>query len=1044
MANQSVYTSVPQGLWSGAGGYATVLSTEAIPRALAEFMEGLSTYSIRDQYKGETVSATQKNYELLSSINPPSVSYFQFKYRGDNIRVLARTCLAGFDYSKRLRKLSHFLVLTPNDLTDAGPAWLASQEGIFLINWGGTPTLLREEKTLPKGQLKPSKCPTWQAKTGDAGWAGALAKTALDPQTKNVYLVVSNPAEVMPLFMEATSLLPATRRWNCTFSTLYAELPLSVECKWRGIVAGTPEHRALGSVRNAIVIDTTKQLPSLEPSLEVACARGGREIPEQVIARTDSPRLVEPEFDYISAYVEQPQKKATTPEITPPPALLAPPNLAERVERVPQYPAKPATEDTPSFSVNKLLLLLLVICMPVVGLITLTSMYAKYFPVTLAANQQGTIDLGTRKTPDFDVRDYVQGNGDLPLQVTMKTVSQSIDQRQGELWKVGISPAGVTTIELLNSEFQRLPQGSKASLAIDLSVRVNGKPSNELPLRFELTKQGVNDPPYASKKPGTIVVNLRPNQFEEKIDVLSREGWKDIDKGAKLRVSEVHPEPPLSRDYLSIINNNQIHIHLPGDFKREPDVKYKVRYEVMDEVGAHGTSEFAIRLLPYPPAPMLKDLHLYADSHKSFTLQQLIEDPKQDLQDWEPLFGENQEPSQVATTDLGGTVELVASDQSWSYSPPPTLPPAFPPPVAVPAAALPSVALLPAASSPTATVADGISVSLRHKLYKELATQRKRISFDKFSVLESIIAQLPKPSAPNFDYLPRISFPEKLEEVQTTNLLELPPPAAELFDKIKLESPFKLNAYAMIIQRDKSRDPRIQAQSLFLDSKQVLSLLKQGDGKVYLQFVSPAERRTSDAIADPRELLAGWLIEIPSLNAADDRASIPKKILQVQFEPPRRQSKQLSKADIAKWEIPLDLPNNLDPELLAVIPRSELKVGLSSIVIYIDEAGSKLKAKLEPNVQIKDFQVYPEFDLALKLDSGGVLALREYREAPPSESPTDIQQGITPKQGETSGPQPNPLREISPTQTKSTLQEKPKAMNPPREKRENKNKERSF
>ena len=847
MANQSVYTSVPQGLWSGAGGYATVLSTEAIPRALAEFLEGLSTYSIRDQYKGETISATQKNYELLSSLNPPSVSYMQFKYRGDNVRVLARTCLAGFDYSKRLRKLSHFLVMTPNDLTDAGPAWLASQDGIFLVNWGGTPTLLREEKALPKGQLRANKCPTWHAKTGDAGWAGALAKSALDPQAKNAYVVVSNPADLMPLFIEATALLPADRRWNCTFSTLYAELPLSVECKWRGIVAGTPEHRALASVRNALVIDTTKQLPSLEPSLEVACARGGREIPEQQVVRAEVSRFPEPEVDFVTAYVEQPKKYERSLEPPAKPALIAPPVQIESVERVPQYPDRPASTGESSFlsfSFSKLLLFMLVLCMPVVGLITLTFMYTRFFPVTLVAKQMGTIDLSNRKTPDFDLREYVQGQGDLPLQVTKKTVTQTINQRPGDLWAVDISKTGDAKISLLNNEYVRLPEGSRASLVIDLSVRVDGKPSNELPLHLELIKEGKNEVPQRQANSKPLVVTFSPEQTEEMVDVLTREGWKDVDTGAKLRVSQVFPLPPLTKDHLTVVNNNQIQIRLPQRMPRSKEAKYKIPYEVMDEKGGSGTSEFVLQLLPYPPVPKVKDVYLFADASRSFTVQQLVEDPSQDLRDWDLVFRDNREQGPLVQTDRGGTLQ--SNDRNWTYLPPQA-----------------SVASTFAASG--ANDIDSVSYSLRHKNYEKLVTERRRISFDRLSELESVIAKVPKLSVPNYEYLPRISLPPRGFESSNPELLTFPPSAAASFDGINLNPILTLVGDKMVQQREGSEDPRVQIKSLFQGSKRVLSIQKQDNQSVNLSLPRPGDSLSMEPL-DLRETLAGCLLEIPVPN----------------------------------------------------------------------------------------------------------------------------------------------------------------------------------
>ena len=73
---------------------------------------------------------------------------------------------------------------------------------------------------------------------------------------------------------------------------------------------------------------------------------------------------------------------------------------------------------------------------------------------------------------------------------------------------------------------------------------------------------------------------------------------------------------------------------------------------------------------------------------------------------------------------------------------------------------------------------------------------------------------------------------------------------------------------------------------------------------------------------DLRETLAGCLLEIPVPNLLNGSAS---KICQLQFDPPVSPSKELTKADLQSWEIPLNLPANL-PSELQLVPRSELKV----------------------------------------------------------------------------------------------------------------------
>jgi len=175
MAKQLVYTSVPKGLWQASSGYCTVLSTEGLPRSLADYIESLSVYRIRDRDADGSVPLTPENYGKLLAVNPNNVSHVKFRYRQREVSVLLKTCLAGFDYSNRLRKLSHFLVLDDEDLSNAGPAWIAAQPNLFLGDWGGQPTLLQEDKPVPQGTLSPQVCRAWEKVTGDPGWAGVLA-----------------------------------------------------------------------------------------------------------------------------------------------------------------------------------------------------------------------------------------------------------------------------------------------------------------------------------------------------------------------------------------------------------------------------------------------------------------------------------------------------------------------------------------------------------------------------------------------------------------------------------------------------------------------------------------------------------------------------------------------------------------------------------------------------------------------------------------------------------------------------------------------------
>ena len=277
MAKQLVYTSVPQGLWPGTTGYCTVLSTEGIPRVLAEFLEKTSVYRITDRQQGNLIPSTPEQYDRLLALNPSNLAHLQFQVRGKETNILAKTCLAGFDYSNRLRKLSHFLVLDEHDKTQAGPGWLAGQPNVFLGNRALKPTMLTEDKELPAGTMSPAPCRAWKAAAGDAGYAGQLAHSLSD-RNRPVYVVVDSEMDVLALVQEAIALLPPRRRWEVTFATRYVSLPQGVLCQWRFVRKDTPEHQDALQAANKLLIDLTSPLPRLPGSPEIEAARNGTTI----------------------------------------------------------------------------------------------------------------------------------------------------------------------------------------------------------------------------------------------------------------------------------------------------------------------------------------------------------------------------------------------------------------------------------------------------------------------------------------------------------------------------------------------------------------------------------------------------------------------------------------------------------------------------------------------------------------------------------------------------------------------------------------------
>lgn len=263
MSQEIVYTSSPQGLKLGSRGFCTVASTPGMASSLAERLESLSGY--RHLYPPQDPQAR---------LNPIAWSHLLLTVGGRRYHVLSRIADAGLDYSHRSNKLAHHVALDTNELPLGGPAWCLAQDQFMLTAWNEPPRLLSSGRVPPRGEHPTSICTAWQRMTGDAGWAGVLAQTA---ETKrDAYLLFSPGMDLLPLLVEALSLLPPARRWEVSFSTYVTRLPPGVECRWRCIVADSDEALAARRAPGATVIDLTQPLGPAPSGPLVTAARTGQ------------------------------------------------------------------------------------------------------------------------------------------------------------------------------------------------------------------------------------------------------------------------------------------------------------------------------------------------------------------------------------------------------------------------------------------------------------------------------------------------------------------------------------------------------------------------------------------------------------------------------------------------------------------------------------------------------------------------------------------------------------------------------------------------
>ncbi|MCL4203130.1 MAG: hypothetical protein KJ000_11570 [Pirellulaceae bacterium] len=265
MSHEILYTSAPQGLKPGSRGFCTVVSTTGLAKNLAERLESFSGY--RHAFMAHDSQAGQ---------NPVNYTHYHTTVGGRKFHILSRVADAGLDYTQRSNKLAHHVALEPAETVDApgGPAWVMADKNFFVQQWDG------HVRTLPVGRQptfvdRPAQiCRCWKQLTGDAGWGGVLAESAL---RKGGVMSVIFPAgtAVLDLVVESLGLLPPERRWEVTFSTYFTKAPAGVDCQWRFLLDGTPEATALRRDVRASVIDLCNQLGQAQGGELIKAARTG-------------------------------------------------------------------------------------------------------------------------------------------------------------------------------------------------------------------------------------------------------------------------------------------------------------------------------------------------------------------------------------------------------------------------------------------------------------------------------------------------------------------------------------------------------------------------------------------------------------------------------------------------------------------------------------------------------------------------------------------------------------------------------------------------
>lgn len=292
MAFELVYTSVPRGLRPGSSGFCIVAYTNGLAANIALQLEGLSAYK-----------PYFPHYDANAAKNPVAYSHYRYQSSGETVHFFGRVCFYGLDYTKRSNKLAHHIVMRKSEKKNApaGPASVFRQEELFRSEWTEEPQLFRTQLTIDAPDQALRKASTWEAYTGDAGWAGVLVQHYLDVPDKPIF-VIFDPLvhpDTLSLVEEALLLLPPETRWNVSFNTYFMTLPAGIRCSWRFCVPGSEALKEARRTPGVLVLDLTKKMPP---------APAGK---FQNIARTG----IRPEMPTAQS---QPQNRMTMPALQSP------------------------------------------------------------------------------------------------------------------------------------------------------------------------------------------------------------------------------------------------------------------------------------------------------------------------------------------------------------------------------------------------------------------------------------------------------------------------------------------------------------------------------------------------------------------------------------------------------------------------------------------------------------------------------------------------------------------------------------------------------
>ncbi|MDP1561221.1 MAG: hypothetical protein Q8M16_07475 [Pirellulaceae bacterium] len=267
MIQELLYTSHEgEGLRKGSGGgFCTVLSTNAMAPNLAQALEKLSGY--KHPFDAHDSRAPH---------NPVNYRFTTLRIGGKNYHVFSRVSDFRAEHTGRTNKLAHHLVADASLRPDCGPtAILASP--LMRQDWDGKAGVVPplNDNALSLGSPNEKPCQSWAKITGDAGWAGLVAEKLFAAPERPISVIFPVGSDPLALVSELFALIPATFRWEISFSTYFTTLPPGTSCRLRFLMDQTSEAEALRRDLRQETFDLIDRKRLLTESTFTEAARAG-------------------------------------------------------------------------------------------------------------------------------------------------------------------------------------------------------------------------------------------------------------------------------------------------------------------------------------------------------------------------------------------------------------------------------------------------------------------------------------------------------------------------------------------------------------------------------------------------------------------------------------------------------------------------------------------------------------------------------------------------------------------------------------------------